>query len=595
MRNTASQVSRLSGRQHDREASSSGPPATRGTDLIRRAPAGYLWNQAFSLWLYVSLLLYELVVRRSLPLRETGIWDLASTAANMGVYVASLGLTTAAAVYLPRALADGGPGYAMRLALRLVVLRLAGVAIVALAILWVLPAVAGLLGATGLPGMAALSRTLNDPTLRAHRVVIAGMVVGTGIANLLAALLTSLLRTRTVFIAGGLAQLMTIVLAYLFINPLGGGADGALSALVLPSALVSVIYALAIRKALAAPSLRGPALPMGPVLRMGIASWFADLANGALFKPLVLWQLAFSVSLAQIPLFASVFQMGHGAALVLLTGISGVSMSIMSAAYMRRQRTELAAAWRAICKLQIILTVPLMCFAIPHASAIMPIFGANYESAGALLALFLALNVVVQLAGSSTNESALFVLDLQRWVVVSRWGALGLLAVGDVLLIPRLGVEGALISVALCQLVAAIFLLVITSRAVGAGYPFDFILKILGALVLPVAFGFVWRPTWVPLLVVAGLGYGAVLLLALRLIRPLDAEDRLLLNQVAAPIRAILLPFAAPERSTPPSSSPPGDSRPLPLAATSTGSGTGTVPPYPLPADTQPNPWHSGQ
>lgn len=591
MRNVASQVSQPSNQWNGHDESSSGRPTNQETDLIRRAPAGYLWNQAFSVWLYASLLIYELVVRRTMDPRETATWDIASTAANMGIYIASLGLTSAAAVYLPRALAEGGPAHAMRLALRLVLLRLAAVVAVALAILWVLPALAALLGATGLPGMASLSRTLNDPTLQVHRVVIAGTVVGTGMANLLAALLTSLMRTRTVFIAGGAAQMLTIVLAYVLIKPLGGGADGALSALVLPSALVSVIYALAIRKALAGPAMRSAALPMGPILRMGMASWFADLANGAVFKPLVLWQLAFSVPLTQIPDFASVFQMGHGAALVLLTGLSGVSMSIMSAAYVRRQRGELAGAWRAICKLQIILTVPMMAFAIPHAAVIMSIYGPNYVGASGLLALFLALNVLIQLGGPSAQESALFVLDLQRWVVVSRWGALGLLAVGDILLIPRYGIAGGLISVALSQLGAAIFLLALTSRAVGGAYPFGFILKILGALVLPLAFGFLWRPHSLPLLVVAGLGYGAILLVSLRLIRPLDAEDRSLLNRVAAPLRAILLLFAAPERPMPSTPQPSGGTHPLPFGA----SGPGAAPSRPLAADAQSGPWHGGQ
>jgi O-antigen/teichoic acid export membrane protein len=591
MRNAASQGSQPSNQWNGHGQSSPGRPTPQGTDLIRRAPTGYLWNQVFSVWLYASLLIYELVVRRTMGRGETTTWDVASTAANMGVYIASLGLTSAAAVYLPRALAEGGPAHAMRLALRLVLLRLAAVAAVALAILWVLPALAALLGTTGLPGMADLAHALNDPRLQVHRVVIAGTVVGTGMANLLAALLTSLMRTRTVFIAGGAGQLLTIVLAYILIRPLGGGADGALSALVLPSALVSVVYALAIRKALAGPATHRPALPMGPILRMGMASWFADLANGALFKPLVIGQLALSVPLTQIPAFASVYQMGHGAALVLLTGVTGVSMSIMSAAYGRHQRGELVAAWRAICKLQILLTVPMLAFAIPHAQVIMSIFGPNYVSASGLLALFLALNVLVQLGGPSAQESALFVLDLQRWVVVSRWGALGLLGVGDILLIPRYGIAGGLVSVALSQLGAALFLLALTSRAVRGAYPFGFILKILGALVLPLAFGFLWQPNSLLLLIVAGLGYGAVLLVSLRLVRPLDGEDRALLDRVAPPLRAVLLLFAAPARPVPAAPAPSAVARPLPFGT----SGPGAAPSRPLAADAQRGPWPGGQ
>lgn len=529
--------------------------------LVRRAPSGFLWNQAFSLWLYISLLLYELVVRRSLPLHETGIWDLASTAANLGIYVASLGLTSAAAVYIPRALAEGGPGEAMAVAVRLVVIRLGAVVVVAAAILWGLPALAALLAQIGIPGMSSLSQSLNDPVLMQHRLVIAASVVGTGMANLMAALLTAVLRTLTVFIVGGLAQLATVVLAYVFIRPLGGGADGALSALVLPSAAAAVVYAFVLSRVL---SGTGPAVSTargkftGPMLKLGIASWLADLANSAFFKPLVLYQLAFTVSLAEIPLFASVFQLGHAAALLLLTGLSGVSMAIMSAAYGGRNLPELATAWRAISKLQVLLTVPLMLFCVPHGSAIMLIFGAGYSSAGGLLALFLGLNVLVQLCVGSANESALYVLGQQQWVVVARWGSLGMLALGDAFLIPRYGVAGALVSVALAQLAASAFLLALAWRAVRTPFPITFVLKMLAALVVPVAFSAVWRPASLPGLVVSGIGYAAILVACLRLIRPLDAEDRTLVNQVAAPLRALLLPFVAPGRSpgTPTASTP---------------------------------------
>lgn len=522
------------------------PATSQGQELIRRAPAGYLWNQAFSLWLYISLLLYELVVRRSLPLGETGVWDLASTAANIGVYVGSLGLTSAAAVYIPRALAEGGPGDAMAVAVRLVITRLVAVVAVALAILWGLPALASLLAYSGVPGMTALAHALNDPVLLAHRIAVAGTVIGTGMANLLAAMLTALMRTRIVFIVGGLSQMLVVALAYIFIGPLGGGADGALSALVLPSAAAAGVYALVIRRVLGAPSSRANRPVMAPMLRLGLAAWLADLANAALLKPLALGQLAFTVSLAQIAVFSSVFQLGHAAALVLLTGVTGVSAAIMSAAYAGRHRSDLAVAWRAVSKLQVLLTVPLMAFCVPHGAAIMQVFGKGYTSAGTLLAIFLGLNILVQLCGATAHEAALYVLGRQQWVVISRWGSLGLLAIGDMLLVPHYGVAGALVAVALAQLAAALFLLALAWHFVGQRYPLGFVTRVMAALVLPIAFSVLWRPSSLPALVLAGLGYALLFLVALRVARPLDAEDGLLLNQVAAPLRAILRPFVAP-------------------------------------------------
>ena len=84
-----------------------------GEQLIRRAPTGYLWNQAGSLWLFLSLLLFEVVIRRSLPPSETNAFDLVTTIANLGYYIASFGLASAGTVFLPRALAEGGPSLAL--------------------------------------------------------------------------------------------------------------------------------------------------------------------------------------------------------------------------------------------------------------------------------------------------------------------------------------------------------------------------------------------------------------------------------------------------------------------------------------------------
>jgi O-antigen/teichoic acid export membrane protein len=538
-----------------------------GEELLHRAPSGYLWNQIFSIWLYVSLLLYELVVRRSLPLSEAGVWDLASAASNLGVYVASLGMTNAAAVYLPRALAEGGSSRAMTVAVRLVLARMGAVVVVAGAILWGLPAFAGVLASTGVPGAHGMASSLNDPTLQAHRLVIAASVVGTGMANMMAALLTSLLRTRAVFVVGGLGQLAVVVLAYVFIRLLGGGADGALGALVLPSAVAALAYAFLIRRVLRnARPTSAPGL-MRPMLSLGLASWMADLANSAFFKPLVLWQLAFLVSTSQIALFSSVFQLGHGASLVMLTGISGVSLAILSAAFAAGHRSELSTAWRTIIKLQVLLTVPVIAFSIPHATAIIEIYGRGYGSAGIMLSMFLAMNAAVQLCGAAAHEPALYVLGKQQWVVYSRWGSLGLLALGDVLLIPRYGIGGALVSVAVSQFCASAFLLVMAWRSIGGSYPFTFMGKLVAGLALPTAVSALWRPSSLFALALVGAGFGVLSIVCLRLIRPLDAEDGHLLQRVARPVRVVLLPFvsagAAGEQAVAPAS--------VPLAVSSTG------------------------
>jgi O-antigen/teichoic acid export membrane protein len=516
------------------------------SDLLRRAPGGYLWNQAFSLWLFLSLFLYQLIITRLLPVSEKGVYELVLTPANVAVYLAALGLESAGAVYVPRMLGEGGTGKALAVVLRLVGVRLAAVLLIAVGVLWGLPALAQLLAALALPGMGTLARNLDDPVLLAHRASLAAYVLGMGLANLLAALLTALLHTRVIFFAGSLAQLLTIGLAVLFVGPLHGGADGALLALALPNLLLALAYAAALLHVLGAQPMRMGNRVVGPMLRLGLAAWVADLTNEPLIKLLAVAQLSLAVSPAQIAFFGIAFEMGHAAAFLFVAGLGGLGLAVMSAAYARQQKAHLAVAWRTVTKLQVLLAVPLLAFCIPHAAPITRLlFGQNYADAGPLLALFLTLNVLVRLGGGGAHEAALYVLGRQRWVVLARCGALAALLGADALLIPKYGVAGALVAVGLAQLAVQMVEIVLACRALARPFPLRFVARVLLALGPALAFSVVWRPTALVGLLLAGVGYSGMFLACLRLVRPLESEDAALLQHMHGPLPAILSRFCA--------------------------------------------------
>lgn len=524
-----------------------GDASSRSEDLIRRAPSGYLWNQAFSLWLFFSLFLYQIVITRLLPPAEKGVYELVLTPANFAVYLAALGLESAGSVYLPRVLAEGGPRQAMAITLRLVGIRLAAVLVIAGAVIWGLPALAHLLATLAVPGSDSLARTMSHPTLLAHRVALAGYLIGVGMANLMAALLTALMRTRVVFVVGGIAQALSIALAYVLVGPLHRGADGALAAISFPAVLMAIAYIIALyRIIMARPGRLGQRM-LGGMLRLGVAAWLADLANGSLIKLIAVAQLALVVSHAQIAFFGLAFEMGHAAAFLFVAGLGGVGLAAMAAAYTRRQRAHLATAWRTISKLQVVLAVPLVLFCVPHSDAIMRVvYGDAYASAGGLLALFLALNALVRVAGGGSHSAALYVLGQQNWVVVSQWGSLGVLAALDALLIPSYGAAGALLAVGLAQLSAELFMLMLARRALARPYPLPFMLRVLIALLPALVLTTLWRPASLAGLILSGAGYALLFLGCLRLMRPLDLEDKALLQYVATPLRIMLLPFVAP-------------------------------------------------
>src|SRR5215469_11187172 len=228
----------------------SSPIADAGVQLLRRAPNGYLWNQAGAIWLFISLLLFEVVVRRSLPISETNAFDLVSTVANLAFYFASFGLSSAGTVYLPRALVEGGPSEARSMALRLVLLRLGLALLVGAIVLFGLPVLIGALHAAGGSVGVQITSSFAIVTLDQHRAVIAAYVLATAMSTLLSTLLISLVRTRVVFIYGSLGQLALLALGAVLIRGITGGVDGAILAQALASALTAVAFAICLFRAL---------------------------------------------------------------------------------------------------------------------------------------------------------------------------------------------------------------------------------------------------------------------------------------------------------------------------------------------------------
>jgi O-antigen/teichoic acid export membrane protein len=527
---------------------------------------GYIWNQAGAIWLFLSLLLFEVVIRRSLPPSETNVFDLVSTIANLGFYIASFGLSSAGTVFLPRALAEGGPSLALSLANRLVLIRLAFALIVGAAIVWGLPALISLVDNAKWQQGIAITHSFTIQAMLDHRVVIAAYVVCIGVSTLLSTLLVALVYTRIVFIIGSLGQLLLLALAYVFVRPMATGVDGALAAQALPAAITAVIFAFALHYVLRArPSGKGYRM-LRPTLRLGVAAWLADLPNSSLVQPVAIGQLA-AVAPSQLLYFKSTYQMGDAGARFFTDGLGGISMATMSVSY-EGGLPPLATSWRTVSKLQVLLAVPLVAFCIPHAAAIMRIlFGSNYAQSGSLLAIFLALNGLNQLLGGSTHEWALYVLGRQQWVVISRWATLGILAVAGALLVPQFAAFGALLAVGIGRLAAQIFLLILARIWVRRPYPLAFVVKLLLALAAPVVVTIFVQPVsqvsslvaaidWIPLdlrtivadtllLSVNLLIFALIFLLCLRIIRPLDAEDITLLDQVPERLRRILLPFAS--------------------------------------------------
>ncbi len=545
------------------------PRTAEATELLRRAPSAYLWNQLGSLWLFAASFLLSLIAARGLGDKQYGIFAIALTFFNTAVYFAAFGLEDAATVFVPRTLAERGRGAAGALLRRLLLTRAAAVLTVCAAIYFAEPLLAGLL--RGLPGARGMADALHVPNFSVLALPLLAYVAGTGMMNVLGALFTALLRTRLTLAVGGLAQVGNVV-GVLFATSQGYGVEGVIVALAIvtwAAAAVYLVLLLPLLRARDTASQSRARTPFAPVLRLGAVAWLTNLISGALLKQSVVSLMQyFLVVAASIGYFNLAFQLSHAAAFLLIAGLGGVGMAAMAAAYSGENREGLGTAWRSVSKAQILLATPVLAFAFVQANTIaVLLYGAQFAAVGALMQIFLVFNIVQRLAGGGSHQAALYVLGRQRWAFAAQViGLLLTLGVGAAL-IPRPGSlggpAGALIAVGAGQVAVELLQLALAWRILRRAYPIPFGLRIVLSLAPAVLVTMLLRidttrllspflySTQLPQLIasacnlaLSALIFTLLLFVGMLVARPVEPDDVALLTQLNPRLRPILAPFS---------------------------------------------------
>ncbi len=500
--------------------------------LLKRTPTNYLLNQAYGLWVFVSLFILSLIMTRKVSVEQYGVYAIAMAAFNTIAYIVAFGLEDATTTFVPRVLAEHGRAAAALLVRRLLALRLAILVISVAIMLFALPALAAVIAAIPFSGSGAIAAGLRDPSLLGHITPIAFFVFGNGIAGLLTAVYASQMRMRIVFIVGSASQLLLLGLSFLTLQ-LGWGIDSVLWLHAICSLLNAVAFAF-----WQAPLLltRGATYEqtMKPVMRVGISAWLTNLVSGALLKQVSIILLAyFAVSVVQIAYFNLSFQLAHAASLLLVSGLGGVGGSALAAAFVGRNYERLARSWQTLIKVETLLSAPVLVFCLFNAQTIAHIlYGSNYDPVGSLLAIFLFFNIIVRILGTTIHQSTLYVTGKSRLVVLGQFTGLIAVIVIGIVLIPPWGPAGALVADGISQIITGGLLLAFLWRDLPEKYPLGFTLRMLLALTIAALPGVVWHPSGRVLLGVSGAVFLVLAIGLLLVIKPLNARDLEMVGEV---------------------------------------------------------------
>ena len=518
--------------------------------LLKRTPVSYLLNQAYGLWLFISLFLITVIVTHKLSVEEYGVYAVAFAALNTIAYIVAFGLEDATTTFVPRVFSEHGRAAAALLIRRLLVLRLATLTLSVGIMLFAMPALATLSAAIPLKVSADIAAGLRDPDLLSHITPIAVYVLGNGISSLITAVCASLMRMRFVFVVGGVTQLLLLLFSFVVLQ-LGWGTNGVLWLFAISSLLSAAAFVFWLLPLLFA---RGATYvqPLKPVVQLGISAWLTNLVSGALLKQVSIILLGFFlVSIVQIGYFNLSFQLAHAASLLLVSGFGGVAGAALAAAFVGRNYDRLARSWQALIKIETLLAAPVLVFCLFNAQNVAhALYGSNYDPVGPLLAIFLFFHILVRVLGTTMHQYALYVVGKPNWVVLSQWIGLGAVVVIGIMLIPRWGPSGALVADGLAQVITGGLMLAILWRILPRKYPLGFTLKLLLGLTIAALPGIVWHPGSRILLGVSGTIFLVLCVGLLVLIKPLNGEDLELVGGLNGRLVPLLRWFARGKSST---------------------------------------------
>ncbi len=165
---------------------------------------------------------------------------------------------------------------------------------------------------------------------------------------------------------------------------------------------------------------------------------------------------------------------------ILISGILSISLPILSGFYSAGDIDRVSKGWRVLLYYGNAFSTPILIFLIFHAKIILTtIYSSDYSAASPLLQTFATFSLIGRIFGGGINTSLLYVIDKATLPLI--YSIIGgfLNVILNLILIPKIGAYGAIISTGVSNLLITYILFRYTLKFTNATYPYISILKIL--------------------------------------------------------------------------------------------------------------------
>ena len=501
-------------------ATSPSAPVLTAAPRVERAPfatrvaRGLAWNQASKVIEMAAAYIASVLVARALGAIEFGTYSVALSMVTFTYFTTSLGLNEVLNVHVPRL--GAGTGRVAYLLRSLLKVR----ATIALGLAALLFALASVLA-------TAFRNPALEPVLRAAALY----VFFYNVTLLLEYFLVGALQVPRVSRVRILVQLVNLGAAaaalrwhwHAWMLFLAMAASSALGLAWLSWGARHALFGLAER------------FDLKPLRRFGLTLWMTNFVNFFLGRQADILMIGFfRPATGEAGWYSAAATLAMLCASALLMGAEGVSLAAFSELETRVDRESIGRLWQLHLKMDMMLSLPMLAFGGVFAGEIVrTLYTSAFAPAAPMLAGYTAAWILTRVIGGGTNMTVLYAMNEPRLPLVI-YGTSGLFnLIANLILIPRFGAVGAVIGTGCAMIGSSVASGWIVMRRTGAGVPVGFALKVLLACGAAAAVArAVTGPAGFAGLLLAGVLGLIVFAVLIRLLRPLDDDDRRLLARL---------------------------------------------------------------
>lgn len=495
--------------------------------LVKRASRGFIWNQFHKTFEFFLSFLLSIVIARGLGPSEYGIFCILASINSLFILFVSLGLEEALGKYAPKLMADQEHNKIAYLLQKISIKR----------------TVSTFVGCILLYLFAGnIAVVTKAPQLSQYlRIAIYYLFFGS-IGAIITATFWAILKTKLIAIVKNSIFIVQIALIYMFLKR-GYGILSIVYVLIFSAFLSFIIFLFLGRKLYFQKPLP---FDIKPIYNFGIVIWLTTFVSYFLGKQTdILLMGYFLIEKSQIGFYNIAYTLELTLSTFFLMGFGEIGLPIFSEIHHRNGEVGVGKAWLLLTKLQMFVVIPIMFFSIYYAKILIPgLYSNEYLPSVILFQIFAGFALVgTALGGGGNNKVALLTINKERLDLYIRIGAGLLNLVLDILFIPKYGAFGAIVATGCSVLLCGLTELFFTKQFIKIKFPFLFLSKIVLASLISMLLIIMFPAKNMYMVIFSGILYGFCCVFILFFIKPLNSDDKFILNKINPKLYMLLSKF----------------------------------------------------